>query len=232
MLNKETHINWFISSGLIEYPQAMLAMEKLYTQVKNGQNKESVWLLEHPPLWTAGVSANIEAEVLSQELPQAALPVYKTKRGGKMTYHGPGQRVIYLILDLRRHRKDVRAFIRALEAWVCAALAHFDIEAKADKNNIGLWVGDEKIAAMGIQLRHWISTHGIAVNINPDLTHYQGIIPCGIKDKGITSIAACGHDISIAQFDEALKTSFSTLFQIPLANLQSQHFDPLDIESS
>ena len=230
MLNHQKKIKWLISSGLVEYPTALSAMEKLYEKVLSGDKTEYIWLLEHPPLWTAGVSAK-DSEILS-----ADLPVYKAKRGGKMTYHGPGQRVVYLILDLRAHGKDVRGFVQRLESWISATLAHFEIDAKPDQKNIGknigLWVGEEKIAAIGIRLRHWISTHGIAVNINPNLAHYQGIIPCGIADKGITSLAACGKDVSMAAFDAALRASFLTLFQIPSANLQSQHFDPHHIEFS
>lgn len=225
MLNNDTKIKWLISSGLIEYPQALSAMEGLYNKVKDSKGKtEFVWLLEHPPLWTAGVSAKPE-EILS-----AALPVYKTRRGGKMTYHGPGQRVIYLILDLRQHGKDVRAFIRNLEEWIIASLACFDIQAKRDGDNIGIWIRDKKIAAIGVQLRHWISTHGIAININPALEHYEGIIPCGIQDKGITSLKDLGRDISMEEFDEALRVTFLELFQIQSVNLQSQHFDPAHTE--
>lgn len=226
MLNMPPKVKWLFSKALVPYPQAMERMEGLYQQVREKKADGFIWLLEHPALWTAGLSAQ-PSEVLS-----SALPLYQVKRGGKTTYHGPGQRVIYLVLDIRDYTQDgIRAFIGLLENWLIGTLGDLGVLATKDAQNIGIWVGEKKIAALGIHLRHGISTHGLAVNVCPDLTHYDGIIPCGIEDKGITSLADLGTGVSLTKFDEVLKANFCALFQIPLANLQSQHFDPARTES-
>ncbi|RMF69791.1 MAG: lipoyl(octanoyl) transferase LipB [Alphaproteobacteria bacterium] len=200
---------WRRSRGLVAYEKALRAMEDRVAAIRAGSAKEMVWLLEHPPLYTAGTSARPEEEVRGP-LP---FPLHVAGRGGKITYHGPGQRVAYVMIDLRRRGIDVRAFVRGLEAWVIAALAAFGIRAVRRAGRVGIWVPrsdgrDDKIAAIGIRVRQGISFHGIAVNVKPDLSHYAPIIPCGIREHGITSLAALGVDADIGDLDRALEHSF------------------------
>lgn len=202
---------WTTFKRLTPYPLALQMMEKSVEKIQLGQDTEQIFLLEHPPLYTAGTSAK------SQELIGSGdCPVYFTGRGGKYTYHGPGQRVVYVMLDLRHRMKDIRAFVRALEEWVIQSLKTLDIRCERREGRIGLWVdhqGDEKkIAAIGIRLKQWISFHGIAINVNPDLTHYRGIVPCGIKEYGVTSLEALGSSASLEDLDEALYKTFSLIF--------------------
>ena len=186
MLNQGCKIKWLVSKGLVDYRHALSVMARQRQALYHHDMPEAVWLLEHAPLYTAGISAKTE------DILNPALPVYHTRRGGKMTYHGPGQRVAYVMMDLRQRKRDVRQFIRQLEDWIVATLAHFGIKGEHDPDHIGVWVEGEKIAAIGVQLSKWISSHGIAINLDPDLDHFRGIIPCGIKDKGVTSLAALG----------------------------------------
>jgi len=197
-------IEWRISSEKIEYPAALEAMERRNAAVQAGEAKELIWLLEHPPLYTAGTSSD-PAELLSQ-----AFPVYQTGRGGRHTYHGPGQRVGYVVLDLKNRNADVRGFVHALEGWVIAALAEFGVSARAVDGRVGIWCDlpdgrEAKIGAIGIRIRKWVTMHGFSVNIDPDLSHFGGIIPCGIREYPVTSLAQLGIAGTLQQFDEALQ---------------------------
>ena len=191
-------------------------MEARAAAIAAGEAEELVWLLEHPPLYTAGVSSKPE-ELLAPE----RFPVFETGRGGKFTYHGPGQRVAYVMLDLTARRRDVRAFVAALEAWVIGALAHFDVESSVRPGRVGVWVdrvepgmpaAEEKIAAIGVKLRKWVSFHGVSLNVEPDLSHFGGIVPCGIAEHGVTSLVALGCPVSMAEADGALRQSFTEVF--------------------
>ena len=210
-MNDPNDIEWQISSGKVEYPAALAKMERRNAAVQAGEEKELIWLLEHPPLYTAGTSSD-PAELLSQDF-----PVYDTGRGGRHTYHGPGQRVGYVILNLKQRNADVRGFVHALEAWVIAALAEFGVNARAVEGRVGIWCdtpdGQEaKIGAIGIRIRKWVTMHGFSVNIDPDLSHFGGIIPCGISEYPVTSLAQLGMEATMQQFDEALqKTAESFL---------------------
>jgi lipoyl(octanoyl) transferase len=207
---------WAVSPGRIPYPEAVAAMEARASAIAAGEAHELVWLLEHPPLYTAGVSSK-PGELLAPD----RFPVFATGRGGKYTYHGPGQRVAYVMLDLTRRRRDVRAFVAALEAWVIGALARFNVEAEARPGRVGVWVdrktpglpvSEEKIAAIGVKLRKWVSFHGISLNVEPDLSHFGGIVPCGITEHGVTSLVALGRPATMAEADEALRQSFTEVF--------------------
>ena len=208
MLNRRENIEWLVSKGLTPYPQAVTAMKQQVDDLyRNPNTPERVWLLEHPPLYTAGVSAKSD-EVLDLN----RFPIYKTGRGGKMTYHGPGQRVIYLMLNLSQRGKDVRRFVNQLEEWIILTLASFDLHGQRRPDQTGIWIKDQKIAAIGIRLSHWISSHGISINLSPDLEHFSGIIPCGLQNENPTSIHALGRDVSMKQLDAALKASFAQAF--------------------
>jgi len=197
-------IEWRVSDNQIPYPEALAEMEKRHSAILAGEKPDLIWFLEHPPLYTAGTSS-VPTELLS-----GAFPVYETGRGGRHTYHGPGQRVGYLMLDLKKRNKDIRAFVQALENWVIAALAEFDVEARPEEGRIGIWCdtpeGQEaKIGAIGIRIRKWITMHGFSVNIDPDLSHFDGIIPCGISEYPVTSLKQLGIETNLAKFDKALK---------------------------
>jgi lipoyl(octanoyl) transferase len=201
------NIDWDISEGLTPYPAAIARMEALQAAIRDDGARELVWLLEHPPLYTSGTSAD-PAELLSQQF-----PVYDTGRGGRYTYHGPGQRVGYIMLDLARHGKDVRCYVHALENWVIDALAHFDVKARRADGRVGIWCdtrgGQEaKIGAIGVRIRKWVTMHGFAINVSPDLSHFGGIVPCGISEYPVTSLADLGIDASLADVDTALRDSF------------------------
>jgi lipoyl(octanoyl) transferase len=207
---------WATSPGQVPYPDAVAAMHVRAAAIAAGEAEELVWLLEHPPLYTGGVSAKPE-ELLSPD----RFPVYTTGRGGKYTYHGPGQRVAYVMLDLTRRRRDVRAFVAALEAWVIGALSRFNVEGDVRPGRVGVWVdrkaqglpvAEEKIAAIGVKLSKWVSFHGISLNVEPDLSHFAGIVPCGIAEHGVTSLVALGRPVTMAQADEALRQSFGEVF--------------------
>jgi lipoyl(octanoyl) transferase len=196
-------IDWEIAEGLTPYPQAVARMEALQTAIRDDGARELIWLLEHPPLYTGGTSAD-PAELLSQQF-----PVYDTGRGGRYTYHGPGQRVGYVMLDLAKRCKDVRCYVHALEGWVIEALLQFGVEARRAEGRIGIWCdtrsGEEaKIGAIGVRIRRWVTMHGFAVNVSPDLAHFGGIIPCGIAEYPVTSLADLGIDATLHDFDDAL----------------------------
>ena len=200
-------IIWQISRSLIDYPDAVKQMEDRNEAVRLNKEPELIWLLEHPPLYTAGTSSD-SAELLGTDF-----PVYEAGRGGRHTYHGPGQRVGYLILDLKKRAPDVRGFVNALESWVISALAEFGVNARAADGRVGIWCdrpdGQEaKIGAIGIRIRKWVTMHGFSVNINPDLSHFNGIIPCGISEYPVTSLDELGIKASMANFDAALNKTF------------------------
>lgn len=196
-------IEWEIAEGLTPYPSAVARMEALQTAIRDDGARELIWLLEHPPLYTGGTSAD-PAELLSRQF-----PVYDTGRGGRYTYHGPGQRVGYVMLDLAKRCKDVRCYVHALEGWVIEALLQFGVEARRAEGRIGIWCdtrsGEEaKIGAIGVRIRRWVTMHGFAVNVSPDLAHFGGIIPCGIAEYPVTSLADLGIDATLHDFDDAL----------------------------
>jgi lipoyl(octanoyl) transferase len=208
-------IVWLASPKPVPYPEAVAAMERHAEAIRREGAPELVWLLEHPPIYTAGTSAK-PADLLSP----SRLPVFQTGRGGQYTYHGPGQRVVYLMLDLAWRGKDVRRFVRDIERWVIDALAEVGASAFCREGRTGLWVArpergplaEDKIAAIGIRVRRWVSFHGVSINVAPDLTHYEGIIACGIRDQGVTSLADLGLDIPMARLDAALASAFTRHF--------------------
>lgn len=208
-------VEWARSSGYVAYPAAVEAMEARAAAIAEGAAPELVWLLEHPPLYTAGVSAKDD-----DLLDAGRFPVHRTARGGQFTYHGPGQRVAYVMLDLNARGKDVRAFVRGLEQWIIGALDRFNVEADVREGRVGVWVErkgpqwsrEDKIAAIGVKVRKWVSFHGISLNVEPDLTHFGGIVPCGIQEHGVTSLVDLGVPATLDDADEALKQSFREIF--------------------
>jgi len=200
-------IEWRTSEGLVPYPLALEEMGTRAAAVRAGTARELVWLLEHPPLFTAGTSA-VPAE-LSNPL---GFPVFEAGRGGRYTYHGPGQRVGYLILDLEKRGKDIRNFVHALEGWMITALFELGVSARREDGRIGIWTGEganqAKIGAIGVRVRRWVTMHGFSINVAPDLTHFGGIVPCGISEYGVTSLADLGLPTALEGVDRALKTSF------------------------
>ncbi|HYM32553.1 MAG TPA: lipoyl(octanoyl) transferase LipB [Candidatus Cybelea sp.] len=205
-------IAWEIAERPVPYADAVARMEARVEDIRTGRADELIWLLEHPPLYTAGTSAR-EQDLLEPML----LPVYRTGRGGQFTYHGPGQRVAYVMLDLKRRGSDVRAFVTQLEDWLISTLAQFTVRGERRPGRVGVWVDrghgrEDKIAAIGIRVRHWISYHGISINVDPDLSHYRGIVPCGIQGHGVTSLVDLGRPVDMAAVDTALKESFAVIF--------------------
>ena len=205
-------VEWRISEEPVGYPQAVSWMESRVAAIRDGGADECVWLLEHPPLYTAGTSAD-PADLLTPD----RFPVHPTGRGGEYTYHGPGQRVGYVMLDLKARDPDVRRFVRDLERWIIGTLAEFGIEGERRDGRVGVWVatpaGEKKIAALGIRLRRWVSFHGISINLNPDLDHFGGIVPCGISDYGVTSFADLGVAATMADLDAVLRRKFAEIFE-------------------
>ncbi len=206
------NIEWKISNQIINYPDALKLMEQRIADIHNHQADEMVWFLEHPAIYTGGTSASA-ADLINQ----LNFPVYETGRGGQYTYHGPGQRVVYLMLDLKKREADLRKYVENLENWIIASLAEFGLQSTRKKGRIGIWVdfanGQEaKIAAIGIRVRKWITYHGIAINVSPNIEHYSGIIPCGIREFGVTSLQHLGYDISYLKLDNVLKSKFSEFF--------------------
>jgi lipoyl(octanoyl) transferase len=209
-------VEWRISDTLVAYDTAVAEMEARAAAIAAGQTPEMVWLLEHPPLYTAGTSAG------SGDLIETQFPVFKTGRGGQTTYHGPGQRVAYVMLDLRQRGPDVRSFVATLEEWIIRTLAAFNVRGERREDRIGVWVkrpdkGDgreDKIAALGIRVQRWVTLHGIAINVEPDLAHFSGIVPCGVSDQryGVTSLADLGWTATMADVDIALRREFDVLF--------------------
>lgn len=208
-------LEWRISKEPVQYEEALDWMENRVHDIRQGNVAECVWLLEHPSLYTAGTSAN-EKDLLEP----SKFPVYKTGRGGQFTYHGPGQRIVYVMLDLKRRRPDVRSFVYHLENWIIDTLKVFHIQGERREQRIGIWIPDpdlpgsreKKIAAIGVRLRRWVTYHGLCLNINPDLSHYSGIVPCGISDQGVTSFADLGFNVSMKEVDEALMKTFELNF--------------------
>ncbi len=205
-------VEWRIERAPVAYPAAVDFMERRVAAIRAGRAPEMVWLLEHPALYTAGTSARDE-----DLIEPARFPVYRSGRGGQFTYHGPGQRVAYVMLDLKRRGGDVRRFVHDLESWIIAALARFNIAGERRAGRVGIWVAgangrEDKIAAIGVRLRHWVSYHGIAVNVEPDLAHFDGIVPCGIKGHGVTSLVDLGLPVALADLDVALRLAFDEVF--------------------
>jgi lipoyl(octanoyl) transferase len=202
---------WAVSGGQVDYPAAVEAMEARATAIAEGRAGELVWLLEHPPIYTAGVSAK-SADLLEPD----RFPVFRTGRGGQLTYHGPGQRVAYVMLDLNQRARDVHAFVAALEAWLIGALGTLGVAGEIRPGRVGVWVErpgrEDKIAAIGVKLRRWVSFHGIALNVAPDLTHFGGIVPCGVSQHGVTSLADLGVAAGMVEADVVLKASFEAVF--------------------
>lgn len=215
--NSTTSVEWTISDTLIDYDSAMAQMEAHVDAIGKGTAGERVWLLEHPPLYTAGTSAN-DADLIAPD----RFPVFKTGRGGQHTYHGPGQRVAYVMLDLKRRRQDVRAFVAALEAWIINSLWQYHIRGERREDRVGVWVQrpdrgkdvEDKIAAIGIRVRKWVTFHGISFNVDPDLEHFSGIVPCGIQQHGVTSLIDLGIPVSMPENDTILRTEFEKIFGV------------------
>ncbi len=204
-------LEWRVEEGLVPYPAAVAAMEARVAAIRAGSAPELVWLLEHPPLYTAGTSAR-DADLLTPD----RFPVYHTGRGGQFTYHGPGQRVAYVMLDLKRRGPDVRKFVTDLEEWLVCTLARFNLVGERRAGRVGIWVvrggREDKIAAIGVRVRHWVTYHGIALNVEPDLGHFDGIVPCGIAGHGVTSLVDLGLPVSLADADTALRACFDEVF--------------------
>jgi lipoyl(octanoyl) transferase len=210
-------IEWRISDNPVPYPEAVQAMEARVAAIRAGTAREQVWLLEHPPLYTAGTSARA-GDLLQPD----RFPVYASGRGGQYTYHGPGQRVAYVMLDLKRRQPDLRRFVHDLEEWVIRTLARFNVRGERREGRIGIWVArpggrEDKIAAIGVRVRHWVSYHGVAINLDPELEHFTGIVPCGIESSsgsrfGVTSLYDLGILVSMAELDGALKSAFTDVF--------------------
>lgn len=212
-------VEWRITPSSVPYPDAVAAMESRAAAIAAGTAPELVWLLEHPALYTSGTSGH-DADLLAPRF-----PLFQTGRGGQLTYHGPGQRVAYLMLDLKRRRPDVRAYVAALEALIIRTLAAFNIKGERREDRVGVWVArpekgpghEDKIAAIGVRLKRWVSLHGIAINVEPDLSHFDAIVPCGIADPryGVTSLVDLGHLATMEDVDLALRQTFETLFGDP-----------------
>ncbi|HWU51124.1 MAG TPA: lipoyl(octanoyl) transferase LipB [Asticcacaulis sp.] len=208
---------WRVEPGLVAYPDAVALMEARAEAIAKGEARELIWLIEHPPLYTAGVSARPEDLIAPDRF-----EVFASGRGGQYTYHGPGQRVVYVMLDLNARRKDVRAFVQALERWIIDTLWRFNVEGHIREGRVGVWVErrdkgyqpltEDKIAAIGVKLRRWVSFHGVSLNVEPDLSHFSGIVPCGITEHGVTSLLDLGLPVTMDEGDYALRASFETIF--------------------
>ena len=208
----EAAVEWRIEPGLVAYEAAVAAMEKRVAEIRAGTAPELVWLVEHPPLYTAGTSAR-DADLIDPGF----LPVHRTGRGGQFTYHGPGQRVGYVMLDLKRRGGDVRCYVHDLEAWLIRTLARFGVKGERRAGRVGIWVAgpggrEDKIAALGVRVRRWVTYHGVALNVAPDLSHYRGIVPCGVREHGVTSLAKLGLHPKMDEIDAALRASFAAVF--------------------
>ena len=209
-----TYMEWLITNNPVPYDNALAFMEKRVSEIKSGTAEEVVWLLEHPPLYTAGSSADT-----SDLLDPRRFPVFEAGRGGRYTYHGPGQRVAYIMINLRNRGSDVRRYVRDLEEWIIQCLAMFDITSERREKRIGIWVSrddgsEDKIAAVGVRIRRWITFHGISINVKPNLSHFDGIVPCGINEHGVTSLADLGKRATMADLDQHLRTSFEEVFDM------------------
>ena len=213
-------VTWITSSELVDYNDAVAEMEARAIAISEGRAEEAIWLLEHPALYTQGPSAD-PADLIDPD----RFPVYPTRRGGQFTYHGPGQRVVYIMLDLSKRGKDLRAFVKAMENWVIDTLDQFNVKGEIRKGRVGVWVPrpekahladgtlrEDKIAAIGVKVRKWVSFHGISINVEPDLSHFDGIVPCGISDQGVTSLVDLGLPVVMEDLDAALKATFADAF--------------------
>jgi lipoyl(octanoyl) transferase len=213
-------VEWITSDAPVDYARAVAEMEKRAAAIAAGEAAEAVWLLEHPPLYTAGTSAD-PADLRDPD----RFPVFETRRGGQYTYHGPGQRVAYVMLDLNRRGRDVRAYVTRLETWVIAALAEFNLRGEIRPGRVGVWIArpdkpplpdgsprEDKIAAIGVRIRRWVSFHGVSINVEPDLSHFEGIVPCGIEGHGVTSLVDLGLPVTMDDIDVALKRTFPVAF--------------------
>jgi lipoyl(octanoyl) transferase len=209
-------VEWLTSKMPVPYPEAVAAMEARAAEIAAHHAPELLWLLEHPPLYTSGTRGK------AQDLLEPRFPTFATGRGGQLTYHGPGQRVAYVMLDLKRRQPDVRAYVASLEEWIIQTLASFEVRGGRREDRVGVWVSrpdkgegcEDKIAAIGVRIRRWVSFHGVAINVQPNLSHFQAIVPCGVADPryGVTSLADLGHAITMAEFDLALRRSFRDVF--------------------
>lgn len=208
-------VEWRVTDALVEYEHAVVEMETRARAVAEGSAPELVWLLEHPALYTAGTSAKT-ADLTEPN----RLPVFATGRGGQYTYHGPGQRIAYAVLDLNRRQPDVRRYVGALETWLIASLDRFNVRGETREDRVGVWVrrpdrgdgAEDKIAAIGVRVRRWVTLHGVSLNVEPDLEHYSGIVPCGVRDHGVTSLEDLGRLVTMAEVDMALRASFEAIF--------------------
>ena len=211
----ETQVEWRIDAAPVAYPEAVAAMEARVADIRAGRAAEQVWLLEHPPLYTAGTSARDEDLVQP-----GRFPVYRTGRGGQYTYHGPGQRVAYVMLDLQRRGADLRRYVGQLEEWLIRSLAAFNVVGERREGRVGIWIAreseggrEDKIAAIGVRVRRWVTYHGISLNVEPDLSHFEGIVPCGVREHGVTSLVDLGLPVTLADADVALKAAFEEVFE-------------------
>ena len=204
-------LEWSVRPGLLAYPEAVEFMERRVAEIADGKAGELVWLVEHPPIYTAGTSAK------PADLLDARFPVFKSGRGGQFTYHGPGQRVAYVMVDLHRRGGDVRGYVRDLEEWIIRTLARFGVRGERREGRVGIWVArpgrEDKIAAIGVRVRRWVTFHGIALNVAPELAHFSGIVPCGIRGHGVTSLADLGVAATMADVDAALRAEFDAVFK-------------------
>ena len=217
-------MQWLITNEPVDYETALAFMEKRAGEIRTDAEDETVWLLEHPPIYTAGTSAEA-ADLLDPD----RFPVYQAGRGGQYTYHGPGQRVAYVMIDLKKRGNDVRRYVHDLEQWIIQTLAQFGIKGERRDGRIGIWVArsdgrEDKIAALGVRVRRWVTFHGISINVAPDLSHFDGIVPCGIQKHGVTSLADLGIDASMTMVDDALRRSFADVFAVQ--PIPPQRFDP------
>lgn len=208
----EKKIEWRVSDALVPYAEAEAAMSARVDAIRAGAAPELVWLLEHPPLYTAGTGARA-CDLVAPDL----FPVFRTGRGGQYTYHGPGQRVAYVMLDLQLRGADLRAYVRNLEEWLIRTLARFNVKGERRTGRVGIWIDEgggkeSKIAAIGVRVRRWVSFHGVSLNVDPDLSHYRGIVPCGVSEHGVTSLAALGITATLPEVDGALKAAFTEAF--------------------
>ncbi|MDR6950888.1 lipoyl(octanoyl) transferase [Ancylobacter sp. 3268] len=208
-------VRWRIASAPVAYPDALAEMDALAQAIATGDAPETVWLLEHPPLYTAGTSARPEDLVEPDRF-----PIFQTGRGGQFTYHGPGQRVAYVMLDLKRRAPDVRRYVATLEEWLIRTLWNFHVRGERREDRVGVWVrrhdragsGEDKIAALGIRVRRWVTMHGVALNVDPDLAHFGGIVPCGVREHGVTSLVDLGLPVTMEDVDLAMRREFEALF--------------------
>lgn len=212
---KAPAVGWAVSTEPMPYPAALAVMEARARAIAAGAAGELVWLLEHPPLYSGGLSAK-EADLLDT----GAIPIFRTDRGGQFTYHGPGQRVAYVMLDLRRRGRDVRAFVNGLERWLILSLDRFNVTGETREGRVGVWVArkgpgwarEDKIAAIGVRVRGWATYHGVSLNVEPNLAHFEGIVPCGIREHGVTSLVDLGLPVTMDDADDALRRAFHTVF--------------------